>query len=205
MAKFYYNGVLLPEIPSDVLAEYPYCLILLVADGIKFRLMFGTETWYVNQERIYIKPSTYVIYQTTLESDSWVYETTYTDEGNYSVANGIKWSNHDIPNGSSTSVYIYLKGTDPVPEDCDYYQIKSSTLTSFADQARRLNGGTTDLLTPSQMLEIFESTEVGGSSGGSIFETKAQGTYPFIHKASAVSTMLENGSMFTTSSVGIIS
>ena len=42
MAKFYYNGVLLPEIPSDVLAKYPICLIYLKKDGTNYRLLAGT-------------------------------------------------------------------------------------------------------------------------------------------------------------------
>lgn len=46
-----------------------------------------------------------------------------------------------------------------------YYQIKESTLTSLADQARRING-TTDDLTTAQMLEIFESAKVNGTLDG---------------------------------------
>lgn len=45
------------------------------------------------------------------------------------------------------------------------YSIEKSTLTSFADQARRI-GSTTELLTPSQMLEIFENAKVNGTLDG---------------------------------------
>ena len=107
MAKFYYNGVLLPEIPSDVLAKYPICLIYLKSDGTNYRLLAGTKIWYVS-DRIYIEPSTYVVYTATLSSDAWVYETQYTDDGNFGLGNGIKWSNHTIPNGSSTSTTAYF-------------------------------------------------------------------------------------------------
>ena len=107
MAKFYYNGVLLPEIPSDVLAKYPICLIYLKADGTNYRLLAGTKIWYVSND-IYIESSTYVVYTATLSSDAWVYETQYTDNGNFGLGNGIKWSNHTIPNGSSTSTTAYF-------------------------------------------------------------------------------------------------
>ena len=107
MAKFYYNGVLLPEIPSDVLAKYPICLIYLKADGTNYRLLAGTKIWYVSNN-IYIESSTYVVYTATLSSDAWVYETQYTDNGNFNLGNGIKWSNHTIPNDSSTSTTAYF-------------------------------------------------------------------------------------------------
>ena len=107
MAKFYYNGVLLPEIPSDVLAKYPICLIYLKADGTNYRLLAGSKIWYVSTN-IYIESSTYVVYTATLSSDAWVYETQYTDNGNFGLGNGIKWSNHTIPNGSSTSTTAYF-------------------------------------------------------------------------------------------------
>ena len=107
MAKVYYNGVLLPEIPSDVLAKYPICLIYLKADGTNYRLLAGTKIWYVSNG-IYIESSTYVVYTATLSSDAWVYETQYTDDGNFGLGNGIKWSNHTIPDGSSTSTTAYF-------------------------------------------------------------------------------------------------
>lgn len=107
MAKFYYNGVLLPEIPSDVLAKYPICLIYLKADRTNYRLLAGTKIWYVSNG-IYIESSTYVVYTATLSSDEWVYETQYTDNGDFNLGNGIKWSNHTILNGSSTSTTAYF-------------------------------------------------------------------------------------------------
>lgn len=47
MAKYYYNGVLLPEIPADVLAEYPYIMITNRPDNIGIRLEFSTQLTYV--------------------------------------------------------------------------------------------------------------------------------------------------------------
>lgn len=115
MAKYYYNGVLLPEIPADVLKRYSELLIYLRADGVNYRLLAGTKPWYVNND-IYIESSTYVVYSATAKSESWTYETQYTDDGNFGIGNGIKWSNHDIANGSATSTDIYFYGSEPVPE-----------------------------------------------------------------------------------------
>ena len=64
---------------------------------------------------------------------------------------------------SETSIYQII---DIICEDIkdETYTIKKSTLTSFGNQARRING-TTDKLTTSQMIEIFEGA--GGGSGNS--------------------------------------
>ena len=136
MGKFYYNGVLLPEIPSDVLAKYPICLIYLKADGTNYRLLAGTKIWYVSNN-IYIESSTYVVYTATLSSDAWVYETQYTDNGNFGLGNGIKWSNFDIPNGSSTSTDVYLAGSCAILESArlisvEKIEAETGTLTGSA-------------------------------------------------------------------------
>ena len=50
-------------------------------------------------------------------------------------------------------------------EESTQYVIKESTLTSFGDQARRING-TTGKLTTAQMLEIFENAKVNSTLDG---------------------------------------
>lgn len=161
MAKFYYNDVLLPEIPSDVLAEYPYCWFRLDSDGVTYDLICGKYIWYYNSPNLYTTSSKYVWYTANSSSDIWSYKTSYTDNGSFGLDNGLKWSNHNIPNGSATATDIYFYGSEPIPEFPEvepYYQIKGDTLTSFADQARRISGeeGT---LTTAQMLEIFEGVD----------------------------------------------
>ena len=52
----------------------------------------------------------------------------------------------------------------------EYYQINKTTLTSFADQARRISGET-GYLSTAQMLEIFESAGQGGSGGSGVLIT----------------------------------
>ena len=156
MAKFYYNGVLLPEIPSDVLAKYPICLIYLKADGTNYRLLAGTKIWYVSNN-IYIESSTYVVYTATLSSDAWVYEAQYTDNGNFGLGNGIKWSNFDIPNGSSTSTDVYFAGSCAILENArlisvEKIEAETGVLTGTAVVADRtdVSGNiVVDAITPS--------------------------------------------------------
>ena len=109
MAKFYYNGVLLPEIPADVLAEYPYACIL----G-SHQLLVARQPWIYN-EALVLQPACknqkYV-----LNNEAWTLKGTWTDTGGWSVAYGVLWSNHDIRNGSATSTTIYFYGSEPVHE-----------------------------------------------------------------------------------------
>lgn len=138
----YYNGVRLPAIPADVLAQYPMCVIYLRADGTTYRLLAGTKPWYI-ADGIYIEKSTYVAYDTIRESTSWTFVRQYTDDGRWGLGNGIKWSNHDIPNGSATSTTIYFYGNSPAAVEPETptertrgYLIRSgSTLYTITDGA----------------------------------------------------------------------
>ena len=125
MAKYYYNGVLLPEIPSDVLAEYPYCWARENSDGVTFDFLFGKYVWYCTDNIIYIEVSKYLWYTCTADSTEMTYKTTYTDNGQFGLGNGVLWSNHNIPNGSSTSTDIYFYASEPVPEYIQKYLIKT--------------------------------------------------------------------------------
>lgn len=172
MAKYYYNGVLLPEIPADVLAEYPYCWIRENTDGT-YEFVFSTSQWFINASDVVelVTLGMYSRYTTSADGETLNHHNTYTDQGLMSQANGLIWTNKDILDGSATSTTVFLKATSAIPENQEskaFYKISKHTLTSIADQARRLDGGTTTLLTPSQMLEIFEGVEQGseGIEGG---------------------------------------
>jgi hypothetical protein len=176
MAKYLYNGVLLPEIPSDVLAEYPICWIRLNSDGSTYDLICGKYIWYAVGSTLYIStPSTYVWYTATASAESWTYKASYTDDGAFNVTNEYIWSSHDILNGHATATEIYCYGSEPVdpnaPEEPTkevYYKISGKRLKGFADQARRL-GEVTGELTPEQIedtLRGVESAEGGGTGGG---------------------------------------
>ena len=121
--KYYYNGVLLPELPADALAQYPYAwirkntttgyynLILtalqpyLYTDGTSIAYGSGTST-------------TCVLYNIAISSAESATEWTYENKNNtwhgLDSARTVLWSNHDIPNGSATATEIYFNGSEPV-------------------------------------------------------------------------------------------
>lgn len=114
MAKCYYNGVLLPEIPADVLESFPYVWINSQANGF----IVAAYPWYYSSGRMNIPVSAenrkYVL---SSDGETWSLSNTYTDTGGYTVDSMPTWSSHDIPNGSATSTTIYVYGSDPVPEN----------------------------------------------------------------------------------------
>ena len=114
MAKYYYNGVLLPEIPADVLAEYPYAWISLGDDGATYNLNLSPSRWFWTGQ--YVQGQTPKWYKATAESDSFTLFASYTNTRNFGIYKGVVWSNFDIPNGSATSTDIYFEGSEPVPE-----------------------------------------------------------------------------------------
>ena len=111
--KYSYNGVVLPEIPADVLAQYPYAWIRLNSDGNTYDLILSPYTWYYSNNLL-TQNSTYVWYTSTASTTEWTYKTSYTDDGSFNLGSGLVWSNHDIPNGSATATEIYFWGSEPV-------------------------------------------------------------------------------------------
>ena len=173
MAKFYYNGVLLPEIPQDVLTLNPHCWIRNNVDSgyydlifSKLRPWFHSGHWSMDYGT---ETGECVWYKIPIEnSDSyseWVYDSTQTTHFGLTTPRTILWSNIDIPLDSPDSTEIYFKGTKLIPEIEQTYEIRQSTLVAFGDQARRI-GSTTELLTTAQMLEIFGNAKVNGTLDG---------------------------------------
>lgn len=151
MAKYYYNGVLLPEIPADVLAEYPYAWIRNNTRTGYYDLLLSQEPWYLQDEDTLAKSAKATKwYQISIASadtaEGWTFNSDYDSLiwGNESDRR-IMWSNHDIPNGSATSTTIYFYGSEPIPEtppfDKKYlirsgstiYTITDGTLTALAE------------------------------------------------------------------------
>lgn len=128
MAKYYYNGVLLPEIPADVLAEYPYIFIGFIASSGKYQILASTQTMYfasngyITRQNDNSEPFLYCV-----EGDNYW---TAGASGNYgwSITSDrtLVWSNHDIPNGSATSTTIYF-GALPVLSKTYTTKLISST------------------------------------------------------------------------------
>lgn len=134
MAKFYYNGVVLPEIPVDVLAEYPNIIVYkwLSNGTINFMAAPSAYKWYYYSDGTYtqmrITECTYVRYKYDAGTGLWTFFKTYTDNGRWGL-NGtgeLLWSNHDIPNGSATATDIYFSASKVLPEDYSISMLSST-------------------------------------------------------------------------------
>lgn len=146
MAKYYYNGVLLPEIPVEVLASYPYAWIRKNDRTGHYDLMLSTGRWFCSSSATLNHNDSnavkwYRIVQTSYESaEEWIYynDTVSSGWGDDSDRK-LMWSNHDIPNGSATSTTIYFYGSEPVPEippfDKKYLIRSNATLYTVTDGA----------------------------------------------------------------------
>lgn len=176
MAKYLYNGVLLPEIPTGNSA-YPHVFIRDNADSGYYDLMCASGIWYLSAENTLSHNDTnpvrwYRIEKTAADiATEWVHHQWYESSA-WGIAppRVLVWSNHDIPNGSVDSTEIYFYGSEPVdpnapeePTEEVYYKISGERLKGFADQARRL-GEVTGELTPEQIEDTLRGVEAGGAS-----------------------------------------
>lgn len=124
MAKYYYNGVLLPEIPADVKGKY--LLISTSKDKAKYLLHASDSIiFYVdyNGSPCMNSATSMSIYSCLVDSaDAW--ELDGTNQGAYRYMYNLTWANQDIPNGSATSTTVYFPMTCPMPESatgkCEY-------------------------------------------------------------------------------------
>lgn len=118
MAKAYFNGVLLPEVPADVLKDYPYCWIM--NESSQYSLIFGKKPWYANSYMNCQNSSDEKWYtiQKSSASSATAWSFSKNTSGTFSIDSSrpVMWSNHDVPNGSATSTSIYFYGTCPIPQ-----------------------------------------------------------------------------------------
>ena len=166
MAKYLYNGVLLPEIPADVLAEFPYAWIKTDYT----QLYVSKVPWFNNNNYLSFGSITAEnrAYKVSESGEEWVLRHTFTDNGGYTPY--VFWSNYDIPNGSADATEIYFYGSEPVdpnapeePTEEVYYKISGERLTAIAN-AIRGKTGKEDSLTLEQMVTEIEGIEAGGSA-----------------------------------------
>lgn len=198
--KRFYNGVLLPEIPADVLASFQYCWINSTADG----LVVAAYPWYYASAKMNIPTSSenrkYVL---NADGTGWTLNNTYTDTGGYSVDAIPTWSNHDIPNGSATATEIYFKGSEPLTELTktvtklvpvereSNYSITSANLNDIAKRTQEM-AGTRKLMTPEDIIYWLNRVKFiphgnAESSFSLSFESSASGSIPVVTKGTATS------------------
>ena len=113
MSNIYYNGVLLPEIPADVLAEYPYAVIAVNESNMQYQMLLSKSVWYSNGT---------MATNDSGDNEPFLYayagDTAWTTgtPGNYGFTFSTRplvWSNHNIPNGSAMATEIYFRGSKP--------------------------------------------------------------------------------------------
>ena len=158
MANYYYNGVLLPELPEEI-QQLQYNVIVINEGGNWLACGCAGKIW--NDTTLESGDSTY-LNQSAGSLTFSVYNNVTkawnaTRTGNYSTDYAkIIWSNYDIPNGSATGTTIIFpaSGEPILAPNLVYsgYAIQADTLTVIADEVRRLCD-TEDALTPGQMQE----------------------------------------------------
>lgn len=121
MAKYYYNGFLLPEIPQDVLADYPYCWIRNNTTSGNYDLIFGKQSWYFSGNTMYCQNSNdekwYTLpISTSAEATGWNFSQNTTGGFGIDTSRTVLWSNHNVPNGSASSTTIYQYADEMIPE-----------------------------------------------------------------------------------------
>ena len=181
MAKWYYNGVLLPEIPQDALAEYPYCWIrsMPTNESYPYCLFMSNKPSYMKYSDTLATQATFQMYYLSTpdvtSATSWILNSTVTVDCTYTINSTslLLWSSHDIPNGSADATEIYFAGSYPIDENgnevgkpeepeptySEKYTVKSEWLVSMADEVRRLTG-TKDKLTTEQILNALKHSNV---------------------------------------------
>ena len=112
MAKFYYNGILLPDIPTEHLATNPYIWIRKNQSSGYYDLVLGNDKWYYSSSGIYPANSDVIYwYQIPLDGyesyDEWVFNKESTGYFVVNTNRTVLWSNYSIPNDSATSTTLY--------------------------------------------------------------------------------------------------
>ena len=119
MAKFYYNGILLPDIPTEHLATNPYIWIRKNQRSGYYDLVLGNDKWYYSSSAVYPANSDVIYwYQIPLDGyesyDEWIFNEETTGYFVVETNRTVLWSLQDIPNGKNSST-IYFVATYPTP------------------------------------------------------------------------------------------
>lgn len=216
--KCWYNGVLLPEIPADVLASYPYAWIRK-NEGTgyydlaltKIKGYYGITSGANNGGIVYgdnMGTTDVALYRVSIANANtafaWeYYQTTNTWMG-LDRNRVLRWSNHDIPNGSATATEIYFEGSEPLTELTETvtklvpvereseYAVTSANLNDIAKRTQEM-AGTSNLLTPDDIIYWLERVIFVPQGRASsefaiaplVFEAAATAQIPDVAKATA--------------------
>jgi hypothetical protein len=175
--KSWFNGVLLPDIPADLLAQYPYAWIRNNTRTGHYELLLGKGRWYYATDSLYCTDTTgglqwYRIEKSNAESaTAWVFNQAWTSGNAFGCdsTRPVFWSNHDIPNGSATATDIYFEGTEPIKEIISGYGDYVDVAESYAVTGEILNelghmmqkrNATYDLFTGAEVLDYISTAPI---------------------------------------------
>lgn len=179
MANYYYNGVLLPEIPTDGYLYHYIVSCYMPEDNYTAYYLYSTN------EKVYAEPivtftsltmATESTYKTHAfaedEMETWedFGENTDTIIVNLGLVGEslrhtytLIWTNTDIPNGSADATEIYMYASEPTLPVDNTYSIKESTLKGIANSIRSKTGKTDSILTENMAREIEGISSGGGA------------------------------------------
>lgn len=162
MAKHYYNGVLLPEIPTEHLSTNPYAWIRKNQSTGYYDLALSNDRWYYSSSAIYPANSDVIYwYRIPLEGyesyNEWVFKEETTGEFGVDANHTLLWCNDDISDGSLTSKDVYLAGSCAILENArlilvEKIEAETGTLTGSAivsDRADSSGNVVVDYIQPS--------------------------------------------------------
>lgn len=151
MAKYYYNGVLLPDIPAEVLAEYPYAFLCLNGSEPTYRLVLSKNKYFFQSSDNTLRPGTNTVQNYWLSTeqldagDDWQFR---NNSVYYWNAEQAFWANYSLPRGSATSTDVYLRGSHPTLTPIHLTnQWNASIANNIAELTMELSG-----CTPGNML-----------------------------------------------------
>lgn len=144
MAKYYYNGVLLPEIPTEHLETNPYIFIRDNSSSGYYDLFMCSGKLYDSSGIRYDDTTTSIQYMYRLSKSSyldateWIFNKEVSNT--YFVTSSsqvVLWSNDDVLNGSSTSTDVYFAGSRAILENerlisVEKIEAETGTLTGSA-------------------------------------------------------------------------
>lgn len=122
MAKYYYNGVLLPKVP--VVEEYPFVAIRYDEANNRIDCVYSQTILYYDGSTIgNVARGNYKRFIANMSNPEKWNESTDTNYSSWTITTNRKllWSSHNVPNGSATSTGIYLYSNHPLPEADEYY------------------------------------------------------------------------------------
>ena len=192
--KALYNGVVLPIIPTEILASYPYAWIRNNTESGYYDLFMFTTAFWHNGGTIYpqggIKKWYRVEIATAENANEWTFYQNNQDYYGVSTTRPILWSNHDILNGSADATEIYFAGSElvsggettlvPVERE-EAYSIASAYLNALGAISQSVTGQTA-LMTIGEMIYVLNKAK-------------------FIQQGNAES-VLDSAGMFSSNAVG---